>query len=561
MIIGVDFDNTIVNYDDIIYRLAVQQGLNPLDSNQGKKQVRDTIRQLPNGDVQWQKLQALIYGKMMDQAKLMKGVKEFFRLCQLLGVKIHIVSHKTEYADLDGEKINLRSAALQWMENNDFFNANGLDLRCEDVFFEPTRAEKIERIKKLNCTHFVDDLEETFLEPSFPKGVNKILYSPQRQSCLAEGTDVLACWDEIISFMHNNIMDNSSLINTLSKLMDRNVSFVEPINNGKNSKVYKVVCDDQSAFCAKFYFFNSLDKRDRLTVEFSGLQFLWENGVRCIPKPIIADKSLSCGIFEYVEGEKLTPAKINDRDIDSAVDFLSKLNGLKSVKGVASLINASEACFSISEIVDNIQSRLDKLSKSKEKSSTNDKLHDYLKNEYLPLFKTVVSWAKKMAAQLDGDYDTQICSRERTLSPSDFGFHNAIKKPDGRIVFIDFEYFGWDDPAKMISDFLLHPAIEYGQDMKQRFMDKMMIAFGADSALSKRTEIVYPLFGLKWCLILLNEYLPEHMLRRNFAKKEGIDRTAVLMQQLAKSGEMLSRISGEYQNFPYKKENNHGKSA
>ena len=49
-------------------------------------------------------------------------------------------------------------------------------------------------------------------------------------------------------------------------------------------------------------------------------------------------------------------------------------------------------------------------------------------------------------------FERDIDSAERTLSPSDFGFHNALKRSDGRIVFLDFEYFGWDDPAKMTAE-------------------------------------------------------------------------------------------------------------
>ena len=33
-----------------------------------------------------------------------------------------------------------------------------------------------ERIRALGCTHFIDDLEEVFLEPSFPSDVHKILF-------------------------------------------------------------------------------------------------------------------------------------------------------------------------------------------------------------------------------------------------------------------------------------------------------------------------------------------------------------------------------------------------
>ena len=38
------------------------------------------------------------------------------------------------------------------------------------------------------------------------------------------------------------------------------------------------------------------------------------------------------------------------------------------------------------------------------------------------------------------------------ISPSDFGFHNALRTNTGP-VFFDFEFSGWDDPAKTIIDF------------------------------------------------------------------------------------------------------------
>ena len=33
-----------------------------------------------------------------------------------------------------------------------------------------------------------------------------------------------------------------------------------------------------------------------------------------------------------------------------------------------------------------------------------------------------------------------------------FHFSQGIFRADGRLVFLDFEYFGWDDPAKTVAD-------------------------------------------------------------------------------------------------------------
>ena len=80
-----------------------------------------------------------------------------------------------------------------------------------------------------------------------------------------------------------------------------------------------------------------------------------------------------------------------------------------------------------------------------------------------------------------------LTSFHRTLSPSDFGFHNAIRRSDDVLIFIDFEYFGWDDPAKTISDFLLHPAMQLNEEHSQMFLSNCTNVFSTtDENLSKR---------------------------------------------------------------------------
>jgi hypothetical protein len=196
-IIGVDFDNTIVSYDDLMHRLAVEKGWISSEVSKSKKQIRDCIRLLPNGDIEWQKLQAIVYGRQMQKAKLIEGVLPFFKLCQQHRVRVYIVSHKTEYANYDETKTNLREAALDWMNSHSFFTGSGLGLTREQVYFESTRVSKIERIKQLNCTDFIDDLEETFLEESFPNSVNKILYAPNYQPADIPTVKAVIKWQEI----------------------------------------------------------------------------------------------------------------------------------------------------------------------------------------------------------------------------------------------------------------------------------------------------------------------------------------------------------------------------
>jgi hypothetical protein len=175
-IIGIDFDNTLIGYDEVFFNHALRLNLIGPKVAKLKKNVRDQIRRQKDGEITWQKLQAFAYGQGISQARFNEGAEDFLKTCAQKGIKVYVVSHKTAYSPFDTQKINLRQAALDWMAVHGFFN--GLGLRKTQVYFEPTRAQKIARLKSLGCTHFIDDLQEVFLEKIFPKGVEKILYSP-----------------------------------------------------------------------------------------------------------------------------------------------------------------------------------------------------------------------------------------------------------------------------------------------------------------------------------------------------------------------------------------------
>ena len=197
LVCGIDFDNTIVTYDELLTTIARERGLIDAAHTQTKRSIRDQIRQLPDGEIEWQKCQALLYGPRIAEARLIDGAAGFITLCRERGIPVHIVSHKTEFSKYDASGTNLRSAALSWMTAHRFFDPAGLGLSPHTVYFAGTREEKIDRIRDLACTHFIDDLEETFLEESFPPATARILYEPGRQSPAPHGVALMRTWQEI----------------------------------------------------------------------------------------------------------------------------------------------------------------------------------------------------------------------------------------------------------------------------------------------------------------------------------------------------------------------------
>ena len=139
------------------------------------------------------------------------------------------------------------------------------------------------------------------------------------------------------------------------------------------------------------------------------------------------------------------------------------------------------------------------------------------------------------------DFHVAISWPERTLSPSDFGFHNARRRGDSSLVFLDFEYFGWDDPVKLTADILMHPGMVLSAEEDAAFQAGLAEINREDETYGARLSALWPLFALRWCLILLNEFLPERWFRRMYADGER-NRESAQTRQLEKSGAMLRRV-------------------
>lgn len=173
-VIGLDLDNTIVCYEQLLAKLSSGYGWAP--DAVGKRAIRDWIRSSEEGDAGWQRLQGEIYGPRMLDAQLMPGVLEFLKACQLHNIRVVIISHKSEYAVVDPSRTPLRHAAMNWMRINGFFE-NGL-IAHQDVFFADTKDQKVNLIRELGVSIFVDDLEEILTHPTFPEGTRRFLFSP-----------------------------------------------------------------------------------------------------------------------------------------------------------------------------------------------------------------------------------------------------------------------------------------------------------------------------------------------------------------------------------------------
>ena len=195
--VGIDFDNTIACYDELMTRTALDWGLIDAGHRRDKTAVRDSLRALPEGENQWRRLQTYAYGEGMRDAAMMPGLLAFLSFCCHREIPVWVVSHKTEFNNFGPPTVNLRQAALDWMTQQGLFDTAVTGLSAQRVFFESTRQEKVARIASLPLSHFVDDLEETFFESTFPPHIGKIHYLPHAASTSVPGALRAGSWQEI----------------------------------------------------------------------------------------------------------------------------------------------------------------------------------------------------------------------------------------------------------------------------------------------------------------------------------------------------------------------------
>jgi len=192
MRLGVDFDNTIVCYDQVFHAAALEREWIPADLPVSKDSVRDYLRREGRED-DWTELQGAVYGPHMREALPFPGALEFLQRCARVSLPVWIISHKTR-TPYRGPQYDLHASARHWLADHGVHEAG---LPPERVYFELTKQEKLARIGEAGCTHFIDDLPEFLAEPDFPEGVQRILFDPNGHHPAETRFPRAAAWSEM----------------------------------------------------------------------------------------------------------------------------------------------------------------------------------------------------------------------------------------------------------------------------------------------------------------------------------------------------------------------------
>ena len=315
---------------------------------------------------------------------------------------------------------------------------------------------------------------------------------------------------------------------------------LKPIAGGRNNRVFLICYNDDKKLLLKAYFEHPNDSRNRVKAEYSFLNFAW-NKVKCVPKPIAADFQNKIALYEFIEGRKLSVKDIKENRVKEASDFYIEINKYKNAEEAKNLPVASEACFSIKEHIGAVNRRIGRLKKIDGNSESNLRAISFINNELLAEWNKTTGHLNKFIDKFNINPNEKISKDETCISPSDFGYHNAILNNSNKLIFIDFEYAGCDDPAKMACDFFCQPEVP----VPFRYFDSFIEAVAGRTAnpekLKQKIDILLPLYKIKWCCILLNEFLEMGSERRNFAYATD-DYEKEKIKQLEKARKYLESI-------------------
>ncbi len=270
---------------------------------------------------------------------------------------------------------------------------------------------------------------------------------------------------------------------------------LEPLQGGINNQVFRCEAAGHK-FVLKGYAAHRTGEHDRFKAEVEFLNYASVVAPEFVPQLLGSDAASRSLVLESLEGDGFQEGTHpSEDDIDCASNFLRRLNGdlelaKRHVNG-----SAADGFLRITEHLQNIEQRISKMSVVHLPGNLRVKAKGLIE-----LVRRELDHLQGRTAQLiaKGNCEDVLDPIERCVSPSDFGFHNAIRTPQG-IRFFDFEFSGWDDPVKAVADFDLQPRVPLRS--RARVLSKALAQWSKGS--EERYDVLFPILKFKWACIIL----------------------------------------------------------
>ena len=464
MRIGIDFDNTIACYDGVFHAAALERGLIPADLGRDKNSVRDHLNGSGRKD-DFTELQGYVYGARMELVSPYPGFAEFVGVAQGAGHELFIVSHKTRHPIL-GPKHDMHAAARGFLAERGLVGDGASQIDPAKVFFELTKEDKVARAASLRCDVFIDDLPEILAMPGFPDGMRKILFDPENQFA---GSPMAR--ESLTATRPGPRSRRIWPVNELNRRPTRACCARKPPDGARRPGARARVdapCRRQEQ--------PGLPRRNRCR-HAAGSEALFQRSARpARPAWRRMGFSEACLVARHSRrsraagqrcrgagralwicaGRKLLASELTPAHIDAAIDFVLAVNARPRRAAGAGLGSLLHACRTYRH--GGAPRRAPRHARSRRAACPGGTI--------LCLTQAVAGLDRGQIAADRGRARRGPCDRPARCAPTNAAcrprisaFTTRWSTTTGNVTFLDFEYAGRDDPAKLVSDFFCQPEI------------------------------------------------------------------------------------------------------
>jgi hypothetical protein len=295
---------------------------------------------------------------------------------------------------------------------------------------------------------------------------------------------------------------------------------------GKNNKAFHLQ-SNKGRFFLKQYFSYSNPDGSRFKRECEFYSLLNRCDIEGVATLVANEPRYGVALFTHIDGKSVECCSVDD--IFQAADFIKRINATTVRLSAKDIDGARGGLASPTRFLDDINYRLRLLNELEPDNDIYHELKVYLNEDVKPLVEVLKS-------RWEGFWSSDD-TFEQVLSPSDFGFHNALRGQ--HLYFFDFEYAGWDSAEKLVTDFFCQPRYRIDKALMPSFIEVAFPEPSRRQLIENCTKLV-DLVTIKWALIFLNEFKSNDMKRRVFSGEQNCD--DYLRRQLEKSKRKLFEV-------------------
>ena len=218
-------------------------------------------------------------------------------------------------------------------------------------------------------------------------------------------------------------------------------------------------------------------------------------GIECTPKLVAYDEGIQASLLSFAEGKTTLDQGAGDFWHTVAIDFLAALQTGTSATTLVGLLQGADSCQSVPDHLINVDRRIEGVDEYIF-SAAGEFHHDQI----VPTWHAVREW---VSTHLVNKGRPTLVSQ--MVSPGDLGPHNSVVNQAGEIVFLDFEYGGWDDPVKFLCDLEFQPSNTFNETQIARWVQEVH-SYRYETTFYERYRCMRPVHAVKWASIALNPF-------------------------------------------------------